>query len=451
MQKAVTFANLSPSAMQLSAQAIMECADIYLLLWPDGHIATARMGVEGDTDRDLTGRPVTRIAKPQDHNALESLVARARAGRIAPPVEIRHAAPLPEGSTARYSACLAGDGMNVVLIGTWLSRHQSPTEISVEAEIASYKSQNRERSEARYRLLFETAPEGIMFVDPATGQVEEANANASTLLDLPLHDLVGAFFSGLFDDGEVETTPEDLYASAVNADRLGLDVMIRRTGRRVKLISQMVRTLDRRLLMVRLTHVDGEEAIGMVSGDDAAIELLRRSAVGIVLTDRAGVASWSNHAFSSLLPGEEVTGRDIADVLGVSQAALDVVLREVNTNGRVLTTLGALNSRWALSDDSHLTIVGLPHQDPLGYGFAIRMSSKETGETHAAAPDDSAIADLVGKAPLKILVRESTDVIERNCIEAALRLTGNNRAAAAQALGLSRQTLYAKLRQHGLA
>jgi DNA-binding NtrC family response regulator len=52
--------------------------------------------------------------------------------------------------------------------------------------------------------------------------------------------------------------------------------------------------------------------------------------------------------------------------------------------------------------------------------------------------------------PLKNLVRETTDLIERLCIEAALELTKDNRASAAEMLGLSRQALYTKLRRYGL-
>jgi hypothetical protein len=57
----------------------------------------------------------------------------------------------------------------------------------------------------------------------------------------------------------------------------------------------------------------------------------------------------------------------------------------------------------------------------------------------------------VGRVPLKEVVRESTDMIERLCIEAALELTGDNRASAAELLGLSRQSLYVKLRRYGLS
>ncbi|MEL7414648.1 MAG: helix-turn-helix domain-containing protein, partial [Pseudomonadota bacterium] len=60
------------------------------------------------------------------------------------------------------------------------------------------------------------------------------------------------------------------------------------------------------------------------------------------------------------------------------------------------------------------------------------------------------VMELVGSAPLKELVRATTDVVEKMCIETALQLTGNNRASAAEMLGLSRQSLYVKLRKFGL-
>lgn len=56
----------------------------------------------------------------------------------------------------------------------------------------------------------------------------------------------------------------------------------------------------------------------------------------------------------------------------------------------------------------------------------------------------------MGTLPLKEVVRESTEVIERLGIEAALRLSGDNGAAAAEMLGLSGQSLYVKLRRYGI-
>ena len=75
-----------------------------------------------------------------------------------------------------------------------------------------------------------------------------------------------------------------------------------------------------------------------------------------------------------------------------------------------------------------------------------RIDSEESTEVHLPRSIEQ-ITGRVGRLPLKQLVRESTDVIEALCIEAALKLTQDNRAAAAELLGLSRQSLYTKLRR----
>ena len=60
------------------------------------------------------------------------------------------------------------------------------------------------------------------------------------------------------------------------------------------------------------------------------------------------------------------------------------------------------------------------------------------------------LTQLVGKVPLKQIVTETTDIIEKLCILAALDLTMSNRASAAELLGLSRQGLYIKMRRFGI-
>jgi DNA-binding NtrC family response regulator len=60
------------------------------------------------------------------------------------------------------------------------------------------------------------------------------------------------------------------------------------------------------------------------------------------------------------------------------------------------------------------------------------------------------LTELVGRVPLKDIVAESSELIEQLSIETALQMTHDNRALAAQLLGLSRQSLYVKLRRYGL-
>ena len=63
---------------------------------------------------------------------------------------------------------------------------------------------------------------------------------------------------------------------------------------------------------------------------------------------------------------------------------------------------------------------------------------------------DMHAAQLVGQKPLREIVRDATAVINRVCIETALKRTKGSRVAAARLLGLSRQGLYSKLALHGI-
>ena len=77
---------------------------------------------------------------------------------------------------------------------------------------------------------------------------------------------------------------------------------------------------------------------------------------------------------------------------------------------------------------------------------------EQTRPAGAPVTDDNvrSVMELVGSATLKEIVAETTNVVERMCIETAVELTMNNRVAAAEMLGLSRQSLYVKLRKFGL-
>jgi len=113
-----------------------------------------------------------------------------------------------------------------------------------------------------------------------------------------------------------------------------------------------------------------------------------------------------------------------------------------------------LRGQFGTVEDVEVSGVALKESDPPVIGFTIRRIARR------AATDDPGkrsllrsvdeMTKLVGKVPLKDLVRETTDIIERLCIEAALQLNDNNRASSADMLGLSRQSLYVKLHRHGI-
>lgn len=103
------------------------------------------------------------------------------------------------------------------------------------------------------------------------------------------------------------------------------------------------------------------------------------------------------------------------------------------------------------SEDVEISAVAADIDGDTVLGFAIRPVSRRlstkslTDPAPASNPDD--VAALVGQLPLKEIVRASTDLIEKLCIETALELSDQSRASAAELLGLSRQGLYSKLKR----
>ena len=98
--------------------------------------------------------------------------------------------------------------------------------------------------------------------------------------------------------------------------------------------------------------------------------------------------------------------------------------------------------------------ISLPQDKEPLFAFTIRDTGRRLQPQPAQASglgrSHEDLSDLVGRMPLKEIVGETVDLIEKLCIEAALKLTKNNRASAADMLGLSRQSLYVKMRRFGL-
>jgi len=114
----------------------------------------------------------------------------------------------------------------------------------------------------------------------------------------------------------------------------------------------------------------------------------------------------------------------------------------------------SLRGEFGAKLDVELSAAALGEGGAAAFGFTIRNVGRRLGNDRRAGLEMprsvEQLTELIGRVSLKELVRESTDMIERLCIEAALEVTGDNRASAAEMLGLSRQSLYVKLRRYGL-
>jgi DNA-binding NtrC family response regulator len=113
-----------------------------------------------------------------------------------------------------------------------------------------------------------------------------------------------------------------------------------------------------------------------------------------------------------------------------------------------------VRSVYGSQEDVELSAVSVREGLESYNGFVIRAAKRDLPlppeKVRELPRTAEQLTQLVGRVSLREIVGETTNVIERMCIEAALNLTSNNRASAAEILGLSRQSLYSKLNRYGL-
>ncbi|MEM7210359.1 MAG: helix-turn-helix domain-containing protein [Pseudomonadota bacterium] len=443
MNQAISFDSLSTSAKQLSAQVILDTADIVCRLWPDGDIdevvVRTTSGQQQRVD-ELDGRQMREVIHSADVSKLDAMIADAIAGRPSTGVTLRHTR-LPDWcKTARYSAHLAGDEQKLVLIGTVETVEIGGIEQAVADEIMRSSQQFRAASAQRYTALFEISTEGLILADVAKGRIEMANRNAADLLGVPREILQGSLLR--------DHIPEFAVPDLLSGGECTMDIKAPGAqARTITLSVRQVRSFGLESLVIRM-----QRRPGPLRGSPIIGFLKRFTDTAILLTDDDGTIAWANLAASNLVPQASSVGAPISTLLSVPQDVLDGAMKEAADHVRVLSSLSAIGGTLPDGSDAHVTIVASREDGALQFGFLLQpiaFGGQESADDESAAGSEVLDA-LLDSASMKTLVRRSTSVLERDCIEAALRLTGNNRAAAAKALGLSRQGLYSKLRQHDL-
>jgi transcriptional regulator PpsR len=212
------------------------------------------------------------------------------------------------------------------------------------------------------------------------------------------------------------------------------------------------------MILIRLLPSVDQPALDFQPAGSKLLKFAESAPDGLVLTDRDGRILSANAAFAEmaqLTGGESAHGEALERWLGRPGIDLGVLLSNLRQNESIRMFSTVLRGEYGATTDVEVSAVPLQGDAVSSFGFAIRdvgrrLSPVPRSDRELPRSADQ-LTELIGRVPLKDLVRETTDVIERLCIEAALNLTGNNRASAAEMLGVSRQSLYVKLRRFGLA
>tara|TARA_B100001063_G_scaffold160753_1_gene150075 strand:+ start:1 stop:1074 length:1074 start_codon:yes stop_codon:yes gene_type:complete len=307
---------------------------------------------------------------------------------------------------------------------------------------------NNRRLEARYRRMMEMMSEGFLVIDDLSGRVLEANSTAGVLLGVGEDALVGRIFPvGLDNIASRAVTELQREARSVTGMVSGEVTTI--TGNTIAIGAMCLRQGNETRLLMRIAPTSSNAAEMGISKD-----AFDHSPDGILVTDETGVVITANAAYLNLTGIQEVSqaaGRRADRWLGRSNVDLNVMLGNVETDSPLQLFNTVLRTETGMHIDVELSAVRTRVNNQIVIVMFIRnisrrIDNRQTTDVHLPRSIEQ-ITGRVGRVPLKQLVRESTDVIEALCVEAALKLTKDNRAAAAELLGLSRQSLYTKLKR----
>lgn len=177
---------------------------------------------------------------------------------------------------------------------------------------------------------------------------------------------------------------------------------------------------------------------------------------GFVILDKDRRVLSANPAFLDMVQlatEDQAKNEPVSRWLGRGSVDTDILFANLVEHGFLLRHASLARGEYGASRDVEVTGVYISSSDETCFGLILRKVADEV----AAAAEEAIVAGshsaeklkgLVGRTPLREVVRQTTDIVERMCIEAALELTGDNRASAAEILGVSRQSLYVKLRRH---
>ena len=314
-------------------------------------------------------------------------------------------------------------------------------------------------AETRYRHLFQVASEAVLVVDATTQKVLEANPAAARLVgDGAAQGLVGQSFPLGMDARSAE---------GINTLLAGVRATGRAESARAELldargevaVSVSTYRQDRTThFVVRLSPAaDGGGIDTSTSISAMLLKLVQTAPDCLVVTDIDGRIISANGAFielAQMTTEEQVRGETLDRWLGRTGVDLSVLISNLRQRGAVRLFATTLRGEYGAVTDVEISATMVPHGEKPFLGFTIRdVGRRLTGDARSKRELPRSVGqltELVGRVPLKDIVGETTDLIEQLCIEAALELTHDNRASAAEMLGLSRQSLYVKLRRYGV-
>lgn len=446
----------SPVEPRLASRLLVSAADLALILDASGVVREVSLGEGLEAHpgwQKLAGKAFVDVVLLDSQPKVQQLLEESRAGQTAKSREVNLKVEGLGELPFRFTAVAIEEG-RVVALGRDLRALSTLQQRMISVQQAMDREYGRLRqADTRYRVLFQVSSEGVLVADASSLKVQEANPAAATLLEEQPSELVGRPLLELFEARSRGAVQAQLAAVEAGGKPADVAVALKGRSREVSLSLALFRQSGSALVLVRFRTL-GAASASSGTRSSRMLAVLESMPDGFVVAGDDRRILTANTAFCELVQQaneKQVLGQPLERWLGRPGVDLNIILANLREHGTVRNFATIVRGDFGPPQEAIVSAVqALDGRVPC-LGFMIRPVTARLSVVPSPLPRSvEQLRELVGRVSLKEIVRESADLIERLCIQAALDVSGNNRASAAQLLGLSRQGLYSKLRRHGL-
>lgn len=428
--------------------------DLTLLIGTDGRIEDICSRL-AETFDNWSGRYWIDTVSPESRPKVESMLSGNEGPR-----EINQRAD--DGTDYPFSVSIMPIGQSGlrIALGRDMRHVASLQQQLITAQLEVEKEYSRLRqAEVRYRLLFQVAAEPMMIVDASSEQIVESNPSARALLGDTLGEKNGPKLPSLIAKDHATELRNALAQASSQGTTHSNPLMLADGNQEVRIGITVFREGEDFFYLLRFLSED----VSVLQSEPPLIQdlaIISRLPEAFVVVDKSHRVVSANRAFLDMTETStdaQTVGTAIDMFVGRTGVDTNILLRNVREHGSIRNFRTVCRGALGGETEVAVTAVSAGLGDDVWYGMSLHeiRSAADRKPLNLVKPDEDKaaidkFASLIGRVPLKELVRDSTDLIERRCIEAALKVTGGNRASAAEMLGLSRQSLYVKLRKFEL-
>jgi transcriptional regulator PpsR len=449
-----------------SAAALISAAtDLALVIDADGIVLHCMIGEEhlsqsADCKNWLKKRWVD-IVTVESRPKIESMLRDTSLNQISKWRQVNHPSSHGTDIPILYITVPLGSDGKILAIG----KNAAPMAELQQQILQTHQSMEKKHLQSRqletqYKMLFQMTSDAIFIVDAQNLHVLDANPAAAELLSLNTNKITGQDFKSFFDESEKNSIENLFFETRVAGRRVQSKALLAGKRKKCLLLASLFSQNSGQIYLIRASlYQEFPVQSPGVDMNTYMQRIMENAPDAFVVTTADGRVLAANKAFLELTqsgPMVRAMNQTLDRWFGRTSVDLNVMMANLQEHGSVRLFPTKVRNEYGVSVDVEIsaTRVFMNEEEPC-FGFVIRdtesrmLNTSLDKQTQISRPVDQ-LAKLVGRMPLKELVQESTKMVERYCIEAALQITGENRTSAAELLGLSRQSLYVKLRRHGL-